>query len=139
MLLTSRPPTAHGAITRILTVPANIPDTRIVQALVLKRAPIQVLDAPETACGDGGGLRARGHVDGGGGRVGHGGCGEGAEELGQEGHGEVGEEGEEERGEDLQLGDCAGRFSGLEGGVGVDYEGLCKVDLGGVREGGWDY
>jgi hypothetical protein len=27
----------------------------------------------------------------------------------------------------------------LEGGVGMGYEGLCKVDLGGVREGGWDY
>jgi hypothetical protein len=60
-----------------------------------------VLDAPEAACSDGGGLRARGHGNRCGGAVGH--CGEGAEELGQKGHGEVGEEGEGEGGEGLQL------------------------------------
>ena len=50
-------------------------------------------------------MRARGRVHGCRGGVGHCGCCEGAEELGQEGHGEVGEEDGEDEGEDLQGGD----------------------------------
>jgi hypothetical protein len=69
-------------------------------------AAVHVLDAPETAGCDGGGLRACGHVHRGCGGVGH--AAEGAEEFGQKGHGEVGEEDEEEGAEDLQVGGGAG-------------------------------
>jgi hypothetical protein len=61
-----------------------------------------VLDAPEAACGEGGGLRAGGdsHWSGGRGR----GRGEGAEEAGQKGHREVGQHYEKKRVEELQIG-----------------------------------
>jgi len=63
-----------------------------------------MFDAPEAACGYGGSVRAGGRVHGCRGGVGHCGCCEGAEELGQEGHGEVGEADGEDEGEDLQCG-----------------------------------
>jgi hypothetical protein len=61
-----------------------------------------VLDAPETSCGNGRGLRTRGYVHGLCGRIRH--TAEGAEEFGQKGHGKVGEEDEEEDCKELQIG-----------------------------------
>lgn len=92
-VLTACPPTADGAVARILHVAANVSDARIQQPLLGKLAPKHVLDAPEAASGDCGRLRAGGDVHGLGGGGAH---AEGAQEAGQKGHGSV-EEGEEEQ------------------------------------------
>jgi hypothetical protein len=95
-LLTACPPTADGAVPRVLNVAANVPDARIQQPLLGKLAPEHVLDAPEAASGDRGRLRAGGNVDGLGGGGAH---AEGAQEAGQKGHRGVEEEEESDTGE----------------------------------------
>ena len=103
ILLTTSPPAAYSAVSRVLCVAANISNARIVQPLLAKLAPVHVLNAPETSCGDGRGLCALGHV--------HGlrGCGRHAcewpEELREKGHREVKEEREKNVCEELQVGD----------------------------------
>jgi hypothetical protein len=92
-LLTSCPATAHSPVTRAVGVASNVPNPRVVQALLLKLSAIHVLDAPETSCSYSCGVCAGWHVCGGGGRARH--CGEGTEEFGQKGHGEVEEDGDE--------------------------------------------
>lgn len=92
VLLTSCPPAAHSAISRVVCVATNVADARIIQPLLAKLASIHVLDAPEAPCGDGRSLGALGHV--------HRLCGSGghacewAEELCEKGHREVEEKGE---------------------------------------------
>lgn len=95
-LLTSSAPTAHRAITRVLIVASNVPHARIVQTRLAKLPPVHVLDAPEAARGYGRSVRAGRHVHWCGRAVGHCGCCEWAEKLGQEGHGEVREDEEED-------------------------------------------
>ena len=97
-LLTSSPSTTHGAITRIIRIAPNIPYARIIQSLILELPPVHVLDAPETSCSYGGGLRAGGYAHGLCGGSGHVACCEGAEEAGQKGHRRYGEDEEEEEG-----------------------------------------
>jgi hypothetical protein len=94
MVLTTSPPAAYSAVSRVIRVAANVSHARIVQPLLAKLAPVHVLDAPEAACRDGRRLCAFGHVHRLGGGGGHG-C-ERAEELCEKGHGEVEEEGEEQ-------------------------------------------
>ena len=123
--LTTCPPTAHSPIPRILHVTPNVPHARIVQALALVLATIHVLNAPETACCDSGGLRAGWHRHGLRGRVRH--CGEGTEEFGQKGHGKIGEEDQNEGGEELQVGRFGQLWCGLD---------LCLCDFGRFRRWG---
>lgn len=89
--LTACSPTAHCAVPRVLRVAANIPNARIIQALLAKLAPVHVLHAPETPCGNSRRLCALGQVHRWCGRGRHAGC-EWPEELGEKGHREVQEE-----------------------------------------------
>jgi len=101
--------TAHGSVPWVLAITANVSNARVVQALALVLPPVHVLDAPETSCGNGRGLRTRGYVHGLCGRIRH--TAERAEEFSQKGHGKVGEEDEEEDCKELQIGVVLGCFA----------------------------
>jgi len=57
------PPRTHSPIIWTLRIAPNISYPRIIQSFILELLPIHVLNAPETACGDGGFLRALGGRD----------------------------------------------------------------------------
>jgi hypothetical protein len=99
---TTSPSAAYSPVPRVLCVTTDISDSRIVQALSLVFLSVHVLDAPETSCGDSGGLRTRGHVHGLRGRIRH--TAEWAKEFSQKGHGKVRRDDQNEEREELQIG-----------------------------------
>jgi len=91
---------ANTPVTRVFAVATDIAHPSVIETFSFKCFAVHVLDAPETACGDGTLCGTLGSVNCGGGAIGveaetGGGC-EGAEEAGDEGwHRGSHEEGEE--------------------------------------------